>query len=1146
MDLLPGTVLTGPFWSEPVRVLSVHPLGEGRVRIERVGLHSQQYKAEILGPAELAQVQFGKGLPRDFAGDATAAFLAVEATRIRFAYQFDPHFAVNVSQVDPLPHQIEAVYHYILHNPRLRFLLADDPGAGKTIMAGLLLKEIKYRGLVTRTLIVVPGHLKEQWQREMKEKFGEHFPIVDRGLITAYWGRNIWDELPQAITSLDFIKQEDVRAGLAESHWDLIIVDEAHKMAAYRYGDKTKKTERYQLGELLSRHTSYLLFLTATPHRGDPENFRLFLDLLEPGMFADTDLLAESIESQDNPLFLRRLKEDLKNFEQRPLFPPRQVHTVRYRLSDTEKRLYNEVTRYVQQHFNRALQKEKRNVAFALTILQRRLASSTRAIRKSLERRKARLEELLRQGRILQDEGTWEEEELEDLSERERWEREELLEKLTDAETLEELEQEIERLGDLVGLAREAEKQGEETKLAQLREVVRAEGLRATGVKLLIFTESRDTLEYLVENLRRWGFSVTSIHGGMNLDRRIAAEHEFRHQAQMMVSTEAGGEGINLQFCWLMVNYDIPWNPNRLEQRMGRIHRYKQQNEVHIYNLVATDTIEGRILTRLFDKLERMRQSLGSDRVFDVIGDVLPGKSLRDLIIGAITNPVSLDDILRGIEAVPDEEAIRLTHDAALEALATRHIDLSRVLGESRQAKENRLVPEYIEGFFLRMAEQIGLQVERRQDGFLRVPSVPFELRQVSQDFKNRFGEVFREYRKIAFHKERAFKDPEAEFVAPGHPLLEALIEKALRDYSPQAQRGATFLDPDGRLNGLLWFFEGEVHDGADQVAGRRLLALYQGRDGAVCEVSPAILWDLKPAETSRGQNVPAEQGKRAEARSPMEFRTLQRPLAAQGLPSGLDEDAIRGLAAARLETYLEEIRARRQRDAAIKEKYGVRSLERLIAESEAKLLDLEIRRAKGETIPEPTLINERRRKEELQEKKRRLEGTIQAETHLLLSSPRLVGVFAVQPGPISDELVESEEIERIGMEVAMAYERRQGREPVDISAEKVGYDIRSLTPSPTLPLTEGGQGGGEGVRYIEVKARAGTGRIALTANEWFTAQRLGDEYWLYVVVDAATQPRLYLIQNPAAHLQPEEEVQVVRYVVAQEAWQGVAEEVGV
>ena len=328
MDLAPGKVLRGPFWTEPVRVLTAGDLGNGRVRIEAVGLRSQRFYPQILGPDELALVQIGEGPVRDFTGDAEAAFFAVEAARIRFAYQFDPHFAVNVSQVDPLPHQIEAVYHYILRNPRLRFLLADDPGAGKTIMAGLVLKELKYRGLVTRTLIVVPGHLKEQWQREMREKFGEHFPIVDRGVVDAYWGRNVWAELPQAITSMDFLKQDDVRPSVAEVHWDLVIVDEAHKMAAYRYGDKTKKTERYQLGELLSRHASYLLFLTATPHRGDPENFHLmsgvFLPLRNAG--ADADLKVELTAQSREPIgrnvldlkvreTLQQIGADVESFE---------------------------------------------------------------------------------------------------------------------------------------------------------------------------------------------------------------------------------------------------------------------------------------------------------------------------------------------------------------------------------------------------------------------------------------------------------------------------------------------------------------------------------------------------------------------------------------------------------------------------------------------------------------------------------------------------------------------------------------------------------------------------------------------------------------------------------------------------------------
>jgi len=333
---------------------------------------------------------------------------------------------------------------------------------------------------------------------------------------------------------------------------------------------------------------------------------------------------------------------------------------------------------------------------------------------------------------------------------------------------------------------------------------------------------------------------------------------------------------------------------------------------------------------------------------------------------------------------------------------------------------------------------------------------------------------------------------------------LEGLIEKALQDFSAEAQQGAVFLDPDGRLDGLLWFLEGEVRDGEGRVAGRRLFALYQGDDRAIREVSPAILWDLKPASAPIDRAV--------------------------NLAERVEEDEIMGLPATRLEKYLEEIRFRRRRDAKIKEKYGIRSLERLIAESEAKLLKLETRRAKGEAIPEPTLINERRRKEELLQKKSRLEQEIRAESHLLLSDPKVVGVFAVLPAPVSEELVETEEIERIGMEVALAYEGSAGRLPEDVSAEKVGYDIRSM-------MRDGSE-----MRYIEVKARSARGNIALTRNEWFTAQRLGDEYWLYIVVDAATEPTLHLVHNPAEHLRPEEEIEVVRYVVSQEQWQEVAQ----
>jgi superfamily II DNA or RNA helicase len=1094
-----GVLLEGDYWSEPVRILAVEHLGT-RVKIEAVGINSSQFYQSILSAADLKRVRVVDDTARDFGGRSEAFFLAMEAQRIRYAYQFDPLFAINVSQVEPLPHQIEAVYHYILRSPRIRFLLADDPGAGKTIMTGLLLKELKYRGLVRRTLIVVPGHLKDQWLREMKERFGETFTVVDRSVIDATWGRNVWQEQPQLITSMDFAKQDDVMASLAEVRWDLVVVDEAHKMAAYRYGEKMTKTDRYRLGELLSRTSNFLLFLTATPHRGDPENFRLFLDLLQPGLFANTSLLIESVQNADNPLFLRRLKEDLKDFEGRPLFPPRHVATKAYRLNDDEKRLYNAVTEYVEKSYNKALAAEKRNVAFALLILQRRLASSLRAVRRSLERRKERLEELLKLGKWLAERGTVDEEELEDAPEAERLKREEeLVERLTAAETREELQAEINTLADLIRLAREAERHEVETKLTELRRVMEDEQLQQTREKLLIFTESRETLEYLAEKLKDWGYSVVTLHGGMNLDARIRAEHEFRERAQVMVSTEAGGEGINLQFCSLMVNYDIPWNPNRLEQRMGRIHRYGQQKEVHIYNLVAADTREGKVLEALFRKLERIQNALGSDRVFDIIGEVIPGRSLKELIVEAIANRRTLDDIVAEIEAMPDEEAVRKAREAVLEGLATRHIDLQRVLGEDRRARENRLVPEYIERFFERACKFLNIPLERRRDGLWRVPNVPYEIRNVSQEFRHRFGEVFREYGKLAFDKTTA-RRREATFIAPGHPLLEAVIERLLAECVDDVRRGAVFADPDGRLDGWLFFLEGELRDGTNQVAGKRIFALYRSVGGDLRLINPSILWDLKPY------------GKQQE------------------IETHVREDEIITYAIEQvLESYRSELLAERERDAAIKRKYGLRSLEQMILESEAKLIDYETRRAKGENLPDVEVLNEQRRKEELHARKQALEEEIRRETSLLPSAPKVLGVVRVVPKPATDEAVRSDaEIEAIGMQVAMEYEREKGRLPEDVSTQNLGYDIRSTSLS------------GE-VRYIEVKARATTGAIVLTPNEWLMAQRLGNEYWLYVVENAATQPRLRIIQNPAAKLQPEEVVEVVRYVVKN--WKEVSDE---
>ncbi|RLF42733.1 MAG: helicase [Thermoplasmata archaeon] len=1083
-----GDTIKGPFWKEEVVVEKVERIGR-YVRIAGFTLHSKMHVDRLLTEEDLSLIQISKE-EFDFSAPADKTFLRIEGLRFKYASIFDPLLAMNVSKIDPLPFQIEAVYGYILKRPRIRFLIADDPGAGKTIMAGLVIKELKLRKLANRILIVVPGHLKDQWRRELKDKFDENFVVVDRHTFNALYGENPWEMNNQIITSIDFAKQEEILPTLNSVYWDLVIVDEAHKMAAYRYGEKISRTKRYKLGVVLSKTSNHLLFLTATPHKGDPENFRLFLDLLVPGFFATPEMVEESLKKKDNPLFIRRLKEDLKDFEGRPIFTRRFPMTLKFNLSDEEIDLYNEVSKYVVHQYNRALrQDKKRNVAFALVILQRRMASSTYALLRSLERRKEKLEKIL-MGKEEPKEPKVDFEELEDLEESERWKKEEEWEGVTLAKDPEELRGEIETIERLIEKAKEIVKGEKEVKLRELREAI-AEGFRRIkemggNSKILIFTESRDTLEYLVRKIRSWGYKVNFIHGGMSLEERIKAEKVFRDETEIMVATEAAGEGINLQFCHIMINYDIPWNPNRLEQRMGRIHRYGQQKDVYIFNLVAANTREGEVLLRLFDKLDEIKSKLGSDRVFDVIGDVLYGKNLYQLILDAAMNAKSMDEILKELDIRVDENYISKIKNILGESLATRYIDYTRIREMAEKAKENRLIPEYVEEFFKKAFKMAGGRYRELKDGFLAIDSIPYEIRKIAEEttFKNRFGILMKRYPKVTFDKEVAFKHPEAEFLSFGHPLLEALLEWVERNFSDLARRGAVFKDPSGVYNGLIWFYIGEVVDGRGEVAGRRIIAIYDdGKD--LKEVNPAILWDLSPFTEKVDEEV------------------------------NIQEERVLPFAIDVVEKYKEEIERERNREAEIKRKYGIKSLDHLIRNLDLELTELYEREARGEKVDLP-IRNKKERKLEYERAKKELEEEIRKEKTLSISTPQLLTVIRVVPE--EGEMVSDEEIERIGMEIAMEYERKKGRHPEDVSKENLGFDIRSK--------------GRDEIRYIEVKARKDFGDVALTPNEWFKAKRFRDQYWLYVVLNAASKPELYIINNPYENLETFEKIEVVRFVV--------------
>ncbi|HEX9640124.1 MAG TPA: helicase-related protein, partial [Candidatus Krumholzibacteria bacterium] len=679
--------------------------------------------------------------------DPEKARLLVESARIRLAYAHDKQFAVSLSGIRTLPHQIEAVYLRMLPQPRLRYLLADDPGAGKTIMAGLLIKELKLRQAIERILILCPAPLTIQWQDELLRWFGEPFDIifsaVDQQQLV-----NPWQRLNQVVASLDYAKQDEVRERVWQQRWDMVVIDEAHKCSAYTKrsasrGDEPDKTKRYQLAERLTSQADHVLLLTATPHHGDDDRFAHFVRLLDPDLFPEPHRLADrggEIRRDilrlgpECPWALRRLKEDLKDIHGRRLFPDRHAHTVTFRLNREEYDLYKAVTAFINRFLPQAAGRKKASVALARTVLQRRLASSTQAICESIRRRLERQQSLLQEldelpprqlaKRLAEIQGqvTDAEQDEDDLDEEVR---DRLVDEITAAVELDHLRTEIAALQDLLAQAKRVRDHTRDSKLEALRqclETAEFHELADGRGKLLIFTEHRDTLTYLCEHLHRWRYSICHIHGGMNPHERKRAQEQFRTAAQVCVATEAAGEGINLQFCHLMINYDLPWNPTRLEQRLGRIHRIGQERECHAFNFVASDSeegqpiIEGRILHRLLQKLEQMREVL-ADRVFDVIGEVLSlnDVNLPEMLRDAANDPRRLDEYLDIIEKI-DPSRLRVYEEATGIALARANVDFSSFQRSNAEAEERRLMPKYVEKHFIEAAKEVGLKIEPRAD----------------------------------------------------------------------------------------------------------------------------------------------------------------------------------------------------------------------------------------------------------------------------------------------------------------------------------------------------------------------------------------------------------------------------------------------
>ena len=809
-----------------------------------------------------------------FDADGKLLCLVSEAYRIHLAHLFNPMLVVHTALIEPLPHQIIAVYDEMLTRNPLRFLLADDPGAGKTIMAGLLIRELIARGDVRRCLICVPGNLAEQWQDELRTKFQLGFKVFTRDMINASWNGNPFAEYNQLIiVRLDQAKREDIQELLRRTAWDLIVCDEAHKMSASFSGGEINRTQRYRLGELLGTLTRHFLLMTATPHNGKQEDFQLFLKLLDADRFEGR--FRDGVHQVDvSDLMRRMVKEDLMTFEGKPLFPERKAYTVDYELSYQERNLYEDVTEYIRNEFNRAERLEggyKNTVGFALTILQRRLASSPEAIYQSLKSRRKRLEnrlDRLEEGpdHFLQaGDSTYDEEDFEDLPALEREEKEnELIDEATAARTIRELEEELDILRDLEEQALRVRNSGSDRKWEKLREVFDvAEMKKSDGTqrKLVIFTEHLATLHYLTEKLKTL-FShpdaVVTIYGSIPSDRRRSIQERFQNDPNVLilVATDAAGEGINLQQAHLMVNYDLPWNPNRLEQRFGRIHRIGQKEVCHLWNLVAGETREGAVYQRLLEKLKTESDTL-KGQVFDVLGKLFREIPLRKLLAKAVRygdDPRTRASLQEVIDNATDQARVR---ELADQMLVTDNIDMSKITQYEQAADESRLQPCYVEAFLLQALERFHGKILKRENGRYEITRVPGVVRNHAK--KQGMGFVKDEYRRICFEKSYIClsNEPKAEWIRPGHPLLDATVSLILQqECDITLKHGAILVDDsdNGTEARVLLYLEQSIQnavltrEGKWQTISRRIHYVEIDGAGQIREAGVAPYLDYRPA----------------------------------------------------------------------------------------------------------------------------------------------------------------------------------------------------------------------------------------------------------------------------------------------------------
>jgi len=1102
--LISTVTVSSPYWPEPVDILSIDESSPDLVTLYAVGVQTRRFYNTSLPLAAWNDILCVQRYDFSFTAKAQSFRLAVEGERLRLAHTADPLLAANNALVHLLPHQVEAVYGVMLPQPRIRHLMAHDAGAGKTVMGGLLFKELASRDPDLRTLIVAPAALTVQWQRELREKFLVEFEIVEREQLRE--NPQVWTAANRLITSLPFARQADVQATLASVSWDLVLVDEAHHLAGY----EQRETQAYRLGRTLARNAKHLVLATATPHKGDRTNFLRLLQLLDDAIYEPEIVNQKAPGQRGNPLMLRRLKEEMVDFDGNPLFKPRQVKTRWHTIADNppEMALYTALTDYVNKVYRAAERiggRVKVNTEFAMVILQRRMASSFAALKKSLLRRR---DGLLFGPDLTPDEFDWCD--LEEQPEASRWRQEAQAETATPARTQVERDKEIAQLDDLLAKLDAVRQSGLETKVEKLREILVEMGVASgNDEKLLVFTEFKDTLDFLRGLFEGWGYVVTQIDGSMNHAQRRQAETDFRRHCQVMLATEAAGEGINLQFCARMVNYDLPWIPTRLEQRMGRIHRYGQKRIAKIYNLTAGDTREGAVLLGLMRRLDEMRVHLG-DQVFDVVSTLVSDVSLEQLLARVAVSPTteaSQDTALQALIQATQAGETRYKqwpeHPFAISPVQFRQMQES--------SRQSRLTPEYAQHFFvdtlLALNETpLAAPDASQPPGDAALLSLTLQRGNIAQALALPVQQRLR----FSFYDDSstdaADQPGEATFLALGTAVFNALLALVRQRWGETLIQGAKFIDvdlPPGESY-LLWFLTAQVRDGHDQVVDETLFAVKQNAAGLESAPAASLIDLISAAETFL---TPPHLSQWAREPQPV----IAWSLAQQQLP------------------FLQRVQRQRQH---------ITALRRAPMLADAQAAELAANDAYNELVfagDDADLSKIEARRNQTKARVADLTRQFELEAACSLGAPQIIGaaaVYALIDAPAEDMIDEKPYVGLKAEELAQAYEKKHGRDVRNVSGEHemYPYDLHSTGPG--------------GTRCIEVKGTT-TGQFKLTENERRAAKKLSHAYYIYVVRDPlGAHPKLTIIRDPLSKMTYDDVLYSgARYVFNASTWQAAADE---